>query len=126
MNLEKIIFLADEQSLENVVGGGEKVVSSDPCVNNVLKFYANLLPFVSTKHVKITYDVGPWSGNEKTQSRSIIQEATQSDMRWGELTTREKVGVSVSALGVGAVGAIGIGSLISSKFLKSNSPKPTV
>ena len=117
MNSNNNIFLIDDKYLGSVVGGKE-VVSTDTRLRNILSFYANLVPFVSTNHIKITYNEGDWTckGNECT--RTITQKVIRSEMKWSNLSKSEKLGVSVPVIGVGMVGAVGIGSFLARGVIK--------
>lgn len=117
MSSNNNVFLIDDKYLSGVVGGKE-VVSSDTRLRNILSFYANLVPFVSTKHIKITYNIGDWTGEGNERTRTITQKAIKSDMKWSNLSKSEKLGVSVPVIGVGMVGAVGIGSFLARGVIK--------
>lgn len=90
MSSNNNIFLIEDKYLGSVVGGKE-VVSSDTRLRNILSFYANLVPFVSTNHIKITYNIGDWTGQESERTRTITQKVIKSNMKWSSLSKSEKL-----------------------------------
>ncbi len=100
MKNQKFILKLNDSVL-NRVSGGDEVVSSSNKVSNIMNYYLNLIPFVSKKHVRITYNAGDWQGKDtdKTRSRNIKQKIELNEMKWKELSGPEKTGVICPILG---------------------------
>lgn len=101
----KIILNEKELS---IISGGETRKMGDCTGINVANYYLSYLPFVDENHIEITESSSGWQdvpGSPDVKRNVIIREAVRSDMKWKNLSGREKLIVSALSTGVVFVAA---------------------
>lgn len=96
---DKIILNEKELSM---ISGGTPRKTGDYTAVNVANYYLSLLPFVSKDHIEITESSSGWQdvpGNPDVKRNVITREAVRSDMKWRNLSSKEKRYVAIPAIG---------------------------
>lgn len=96
---DKIILNEKELSM---ISGGTPRKTGDYTAVNVANYYLSLLPFVSKDHIEITESSSGWQdvlGNPDAKRNVITREAVRSDMKWRNLSSKEKRCVAIPAIG---------------------------
>ena len=111
-NRKKVIeingkMILNEKEL-SMISGGTSRKTDDYAMANVANYYLNLLPFVNKDHIQITESSSGWKdvpGNPDVKKSVINREAVRSDMRWKNLSNKEKLYVVVPVAGAAFVAA---------------------
>ena len=101
----KIILNEKELS---IISGGKTRKMGDCTGINVANYYLSYLPYVDKNHIEITESSSGWQdvpGSPDVKRNVIIREAVRSDMKWKNLSGREKLIVSALSTGVAFVAA---------------------
>lgn len=100
-------MILNEKEL-SMISGGISRKSNDCAVNNAANYYLSLLPFVNKDHIEITESTSGWKdvpGNPDVKKSVIRRTAVRSDMKWKNLSGKEKLYVAAPAAGVAFVAA---------------------
>ena len=95
----KIILNEKELS---IISGGKTRKMGDCTGINVANYYLSYLPFVDKNHIEITESSSGWQnvpGNPDAKRNVVTREAVRSDMKWGNLSSKEKRCVAIPAIG---------------------------
>lgn len=111
-NRKKVIEINGKTILNekelSMISGGTSRKTDDYTMANVANYYLNLLPFVNKDHIQITESSSGWQdvpGNPDVKKSVINREAVRSDMKWKNLSNKEKLYVVAPAAGVAFVAA---------------------
>lgn len=100
-------IILNEKELSMISGGKSKKIA-DCTEINVTNYYLSYLPFVNKDHIDITESSLGWEnvpGSPDVKRNIIIREAVRSDMKWKNLSGREKLVVSALSAGMVFVAA---------------------
>ena len=100
-------MILNEKEL-SMISGGNLRKTDDYAVANVVNYYLSLVPFVNKDHIEITESSSGWQdvpGNPDVKRNVINREAVRSDMKWKNLSSKEKLYAVVPAAGVAFVAA---------------------
>lgn len=98
------MILLNEEELAPVSGG--KGINCTTA--NVMNYYLSYLPFADKDHIHITESSSGWQdvpGNPNIKRKNIVCEAVRSDMKWKNLSGKEKLYVITPVVGAAFVSA---------------------
>lgn len=102
-------MILNEAELSRISGGN--LTNANPCdctTINVKNYYLNWLPCVDRKHIKVTASSAGWNdvpGKPNTKESNVRYEAVCSDMKWKNLSGKEKFVAAVPVAGLAFVAA---------------------
>ena len=97
-------MILNEEELALVSGG--KGINCTTA--NVVNYYLSCLPFVNKDHIQITESSSGWQdvpGNPDIKRKNVVCEAVRSDMKWNNLSGKEKLYVITPVAGAAFVAA---------------------
>ena len=101
--------ILNEKELSMISGGGLMNENAFDCTTvNVTNYYLSFLPSVDRKHVKITAHSDGWHdvpGSPDIKKSDVTYEAVCSEMKWKNLSGREKLIASIPVAGAAFVAA---------------------
>lgn len=102
-------MILNEKELSMISGGNSRNVSLCDYTNvNVLNYYLSWLPCVDRKYIKVTASSEGWSdvpGEPNTKKNNVEYKAVCSEMKWKNLSSKEKLTASLPVAGVAFVAA---------------------
>ncbi len=114
--------LISDSDFLSKISGGQEYESSELAFMNAKNYYINLLPMCEKEHVRITYAVNGegWSSSNQggKWTRNLTETCYKEEMRWKNLSGKEKFYVALPPLFV-ATCAAGVAGKLLYRYVKN-------